>query len=197
LAENPELPGLPEPELATLVDEPRSGDDFIQEIKLDGYRVLARLGAGDATLHTRSGKDWTAVCRRWRAALKATGIEGRRSGRRGSWRLNEQGVSNFQTLQTVERKTRYRAGLFVSTYCTKERTPASVAASRAQSRLRALLERHAEELGERVRFSAHVVGHGARFSTTLASSGSRAPSPSGAFALPFGARARLAQDQVQ
>jgi len=45
---------------ATLVDEPPSGDDSSTRSSSTVYRVLARLGAGDATLHTRSGKDWTA-----------------------------------------------------------------------------------------------------------------------------------------
>jgi bifunctional non-homologous end joining protein LigD len=46
--------------LATLVDEPPEGDEWLHEIKFDGYRILARVSAGDVTLLTRNGLDWTA-----------------------------------------------------------------------------------------------------------------------------------------
>jgi len=78
-----------------LVDQAPPGDDFLHEIKLDGYRMLARLGAGDATLHTRGGNDWSARMPTLRAALKATGIESAIFDGEVVV-LNEQGVSNFR-----------------------------------------------------------------------------------------------------
>ncbi len=54
------LPERFEPELATLVAEAPPGDDWLHEIKLDGYRVLCRLEAGRASLFTRRGADWTS-----------------------------------------------------------------------------------------------------------------------------------------
>lgn len=53
------LPAKLEPQLATLVDVPSAGGDWIHEIKLDGYRLLARIEAGAVKLFTRSGNDWT------------------------------------------------------------------------------------------------------------------------------------------
>jgi bifunctional non-homologous end joining protein LigD len=53
-------PALPEPQLANLVTGAPAGDDWIHEIKLDGYRVLCRLDQGRATLVTRRGADWTS-----------------------------------------------------------------------------------------------------------------------------------------
>lgn len=47
------------PEMATLVDEVPPGDEWIHEIKYDGYRLLVMLRDGDARLITRNGKDWT------------------------------------------------------------------------------------------------------------------------------------------
>ena len=38
------LPASVEPQLATLVDEPPAGDEWLHEMKFDGYRILARLG---------------------------------------------------------------------------------------------------------------------------------------------------------
>lgn len=48
------------PQLAALTDEPPSGDDWVHEIKYDGYRMLARISGGRIRLLTRNGKDWSA-----------------------------------------------------------------------------------------------------------------------------------------
>src|SRR5690606_24335789 len=48
-----------EPQLATLVDAAPAGDDWLHEIKLDGYRILALLDHGKTKLLTRRGHDWT------------------------------------------------------------------------------------------------------------------------------------------
>jgi bifunctional non-homologous end joining protein LigD len=50
----------PGTELATLVDAPPAGDQWLHEIKLDGYRLLAFLANGAVKLITRNGNDWTA-----------------------------------------------------------------------------------------------------------------------------------------
>jgi bifunctional non-homologous end joining protein LigD len=47
-------------ELATLVDEPPTGDSWLHEIKFDGYRMLCRIQDGKARFISRNGKDWTA-----------------------------------------------------------------------------------------------------------------------------------------
>jgi bifunctional non-homologous end joining protein LigD len=66
-----ELPASLAPELATLVDKPLPGD-WIYEIKFDGYRMLARIGApGDVRIVTRRGNDWTHRFPSLRAALVA------------------------------------------------------------------------------------------------------------------------------
>ena len=54
------LPARLEPELATLVAEAPRGEDWLHEIKLDGYRVMTRLEKGTARLFTRRGADWTS-----------------------------------------------------------------------------------------------------------------------------------------
>jgi bifunctional non-homologous end joining protein LigD len=54
------LPAEVAPQLATLVPRVPEGDDWVHEIKFDGYRMLFRLEDGRARLLTRSGKDWTA-----------------------------------------------------------------------------------------------------------------------------------------
>jgi bifunctional non-homologous end joining protein LigD len=45
--------------LATVVETPPAGDDWLHEIKHDGYRIVARIDEGDVQLVSRNGKDWT------------------------------------------------------------------------------------------------------------------------------------------
>ncbi|MBV9107840.1 MAG: DNA ligase D, partial [Gemmatimonadetes bacterium] len=47
------------PELATLVDDVPPGDDWVHEIKFDGYRLLAFIDKGKVRLLTRKENDWT------------------------------------------------------------------------------------------------------------------------------------------
>ncbi len=53
-------PAFREPQLATLVDRPPTGSDWLHETKYDGYRALLAIGGGDCIAYTRSGLDWTA-----------------------------------------------------------------------------------------------------------------------------------------
>jgi len=53
------LPAFLRPQLATLVDFVPQGDEWLHEIKFDGYRILCRVNRGHITLLTREGKDWT------------------------------------------------------------------------------------------------------------------------------------------
>jgi bifunctional non-homologous end joining protein LigD len=52
--------GLVAPQLATLVAAPPPGDEWMHEMKFDGYRVLCRIDGGTVKLFSRNGKDWTA-----------------------------------------------------------------------------------------------------------------------------------------
>lgn len=45
--------------LATLVEFPPEGDDWLHEIKYDGYRLLCMVSDGKVMLRTRGGQDWT------------------------------------------------------------------------------------------------------------------------------------------
>ena len=49
------------PQLAALVKTAPSGDEWLHEIKFDGYRIGCRVRGGSVTLYSRSGKDWTAA----------------------------------------------------------------------------------------------------------------------------------------
>jgi len=46
------------PQLCTSVEDPPDGEDWISEIKFDGYRLLARVEGRAVRLVTRNGHDW-------------------------------------------------------------------------------------------------------------------------------------------
>jgi len=53
------LPRFVKPQLATLVDDVPTGNDWLHEIKYDGYRAMIAAKGGTVKLFTRSGLDWT------------------------------------------------------------------------------------------------------------------------------------------
>lgn len=54
------LPSFIPPQLCRSVKRPVSGEDWVHEIKFDGYRIQMRINAGKVTLKTRKGLDWTS-----------------------------------------------------------------------------------------------------------------------------------------
>src|SRR4029077_13944110 len=54
------LPDFVPPSLATLSATAPSGDNWVHEVKFDGYRIQARIRDGQVSLKTRNGLDWTA-----------------------------------------------------------------------------------------------------------------------------------------
>jgi bifunctional non-homologous end joining protein LigD len=53
------IPQFVSPQLSQPVAKPPSGPQWVHEIKLDGYRMAARIDSGRAQLLTRTGLDWT------------------------------------------------------------------------------------------------------------------------------------------
>jgi hypothetical protein len=68
----PHLAGFIEPCLPSPAPNPPAGDGWIHEIKLDGFRMLARRDGAGVRLLTRRGIDWTTPlsihCRRRRGS---------------------------------------------------------------------------------------------------------------------------------
>ena len=54
------LPPFVPPQLSQPVEKPSSGPQWLHEIKLDGFRMAARIDNGRVQLLTRTGLDWTA-----------------------------------------------------------------------------------------------------------------------------------------
>jgi bifunctional non-homologous end joining protein LigD len=53
------LPSFVPPQLSQPVEKPPSGPQWVHEIKLDGFRMAARIDNGRVQLLTRTGLDWT------------------------------------------------------------------------------------------------------------------------------------------
>lgn len=92
------LPAFIRPQLATRVARVLAGDQWLNEIKLDGYRTLARIDGDDVRLRTRNGHDWTERYRPLDDALAAVGC--RRAMIDGEIVVQDEiGLSSFSALQ--------------------------------------------------------------------------------------------------
>ncbi len=72
-ADPPALPKWIRPQLTQLVKEAPDGDQWLHEIKYDGFRMHARLDRGEVRLLTRNGLDWTAKYPQIARAVAALG----------------------------------------------------------------------------------------------------------------------------
>jgi bifunctional non-homologous end joining protein LigD len=63
------------PQLATLMEAPPQGANWLHEIKFDGYRIIAVIHRGRVRLFTRNQKDWTQRYRRIATQIEALGLQ--------------------------------------------------------------------------------------------------------------------------
>src|SRR5690606_21472948 len=97
-ARRAKLPTKFKPQLATLATDVPRGEDWLHEIKFDGYRLLAFIENETVRLMTRNGNDWTKRFPTTVAALQELSIEfALLDGEIVS--LDENGLSDFQSLQ--------------------------------------------------------------------------------------------------
>lgn len=68
------LPKFRKPQLATLVDEVPAGNEWLHEIKYDGYRALIAAAGEEVRIFTRSGKDWTHKFKALAQAVRALNL---------------------------------------------------------------------------------------------------------------------------
>ncbi|MCR9292629.1 MAG: DNA ligase D [bacterium] len=96
---------LPElrPQLATASDRSPEGVDWLHEIKLDGYRLMAAKDGKHIQLMTRNGQDWTERFPSVHAALRK--LDARSFILDGELvSLRSDGVSDFSSLQSALRE---------------------------------------------------------------------------------------------
>jgi bifunctional non-homologous end joining protein LigD len=86
------------PQLATLASRVPEGDDWLHELKFDGYRAVVFFENGRVRMVSRNGNDWTARFRAVADALETLPIKNAiLDGEVVA--LDENGRSNFQQLQ--------------------------------------------------------------------------------------------------
>ena len=56
---DPDYPNYITPCLATDIGRPPTGEKWVHEIKLDGFRSQLHLRNGEVTIYSRGGHDWT------------------------------------------------------------------------------------------------------------------------------------------
>jgi bifunctional non-homologous end joining protein LigD len=69
------LPEFKAPQLATLVDAPPAGSEWLHEIKFDGYRAIAAVAGDEVRIFTRNGHDWSGRFAPLIPALRSLRVE--------------------------------------------------------------------------------------------------------------------------
>ena len=64
-----------EPQLAKLHESPPAGEQWLHEIKWDGYRILATIAKGEVRLWSRNALEWTEKLPEIRAAIESLRLE--------------------------------------------------------------------------------------------------------------------------
>jgi bifunctional non-homologous end joining protein LigD len=107
------MPDMIKPQLATLIDKAPAGDEWLAEVKFDGYRAVCRIDGGKANLFTRAGNDWTTQWKVLAAAAAQLPVQ-------QAWldgevvAIGDDGAISFQLLQNMAREgTRARLAYYV------------------------------------------------------------------------------------
>lgn len=101
-ARKADFPDAFTPQLATLAHVAPDGDDWLHEIKFDGYRLLARIEQGRTQLLTRNGHDWTTRFREQAQRLHALPVhQAMLDGELVA--MSDDGASDFRGLQDAIR----------------------------------------------------------------------------------------------
>jgi len=153
-------PRFVKPQLALAVDAPPAGERWCHELKLDGYRLHARIEGNDIRLLTRTGLDWS---KRYQATLAALGRLRLRSAYFDGelCALKPDGTPSFAALQAaMDNRTTDALVYFVFDLLFLDGEDLREAPLRARKRkLQALLQNAPAPL----RYTEHIVGQGAAF----------------------------------
>jgi bifunctional non-homologous end joining protein LigD len=150
------------PQLATLVKEPPSGEQWLHELKFDGYRMLASLDRGNVRFWSRNGKDWTAKFPNVAEALKSLPVQN--SILDGEIVVvDAQGHSSFQKLQRAMGKNA-RASFVFEVFDLIYLDGFNLTKTPLRQR-KLLLKDLIKRLGSRspLRYSEHIEGNGDAF----------------------------------
>jgi len=160
-AEKSGMPSELSPQLAVLAEHPPTGDQWLHEIKFDGYRLLAFVKNGKVKLQTRKGLDWThkfpAIAEAM-AKLKVDSaiVDGE------AVVVDEEGRSDFQALQATLKNGTDGIPVFYAfdlPFCDGVDLR-NVPLIQRKEKLEQVLKQ--SKLSPRVNFSEHVQGDGAK-----------------------------------
>jgi bifunctional non-homologous end joining protein LigD len=160
-AKRVKVPEFVDPELATLAPEAPAGDDWLHEIKLDGYRIMARVDGAKVRLASRRGHDWTARLPSIASALGALGLTGALLDGEVVV-LGASGVSDFQRLQNSMEAGKDAECVYFA-FDAPFLDGHDLRKLPLTQRKELLKQALAGASGERIRFGDHVQGGGAAF----------------------------------
>ncbi len=149
------------PELATLVKRAPEGDDWLHELKYDGYRIGCRIEGGSVTLLSRNGKDWTDAFPEIVAAAKQLGVTHALLDGEVAIVLPD-GRTSFQALQNAF-SGESRAGLTYFVFDLLFVDGEDLRGQPLDARKRRLEALRGITRKGRIRFSEHVTGRGDEF----------------------------------
>lgn len=145
------------PELATLVNQPPTGDAWLHEIKLDGYRIIACKNGENVQLFSRRQKDWGEFFPNVLEAVKHLPInkvilDGEVVV------LDKNHKSNFQLLQNAIKsstKTHFIYYIFDLIYYKEFNLTSLPLVERKE-----ILQKFIETNGATLRYNDHIIGRG-------------------------------------
>ncbi|ADP69910.1 DNA ligase D [Rhodomicrobium vannielii ATCC 17100] len=153
------FPGFVAPCLAQLCERAPDGDNWLHEIKFDGYRVMALIENGRVRLMTRSGLDWTerfpAIAAAFAAFPAASAIVD------GEAVVEDHtGVSSFSALQEALSTRKSKADIVFFAFDLLYFDGYDLRGASLESRKAALAPLVEAAAASALRYSDHVIGHG-------------------------------------
>ncbi len=156
------LPRTVNAQLATLVDKPPEGDQWLHEQKFDGYRMFCRIDGRDIRFISRNNQDWTGkfkplIAAAARFKVKQAILDGEVVV------LDRHGISSFQALQNAFREGKANETVYFvfDLLYLNGRDVTGLALEERKELLRQVLEKSAKKI-EHIQLSEHLTGSGAK-----------------------------------
>lgn len=155
-------------QLATLVDHVPTGNQWLHELKYDGYRCLLAIGGKEVRAYTRSGLDWSD---KFAEVVEAAGeihtgsalVDGE-----VVW-LNQEGKPDFSGLQAALKENRRGLVFFAFDLLEADGEDLSrLSNALRKERLRALVPKNR---GSPIQYAEHIVGEGEKLWRAMCDAG--------------------------
>jgi bifunctional non-homologous end joining protein LigD len=150
------------PQLTTLVKTPPSGDEWLHEIKLDGYRIGCLIGGGRVRLVSRNGQDWTGRFPEIADAARTLPVDSAVIDGELVV-LQPDGRTNFEAMQRAASGRPPRAGLVYFAFDLLRLDGERIDRLPLETRKARLLKLVGDGKTGRIRYTEHVLGRGVEF----------------------------------